>query len=164
MYCPFNKLNPSPFDGAVRLHFNTKNAKLIHTHTAAFSLPAGYTCPGADKCLAWFDLKELNTSRALGTFGTSNPKPGPLSGSLKCLALVLALGRAQASRSAPCAAEGLGSVFPISRLKLQFRQQRRGRSLTGYWRFRLNSGRRFGCMANHQSPITNHGKSPGIDW
>ena len=35
MYSPFNKLNPSPFDGAVRLRFNTKNAKLIHTHTAA---------------------------------------------------------------------------------------------------------------------------------
>lgn len=58
MYSPFNKLNPSPFDGAVRLHCNTKNAKLIHTRTAAFSLPAGFTCPGADKCLAWFDCWE----------------------------------------------------------------------------------------------------------
>lgn len=37
------------------LRFNTSNAKLRGSRTAAFSLPAGYTCPGACDCLAWFD-------------------------------------------------------------------------------------------------------------
>jgi hypothetical protein len=39
------------------LHFGTDNAKLKGTRTATFSLPAGYTCPGACDCLAWFDPK-----------------------------------------------------------------------------------------------------------
>lgn len=39
------------------LSFSLNNAKLAGTKTAAFSLPAGYTCPGAKDCLAWFDRK-----------------------------------------------------------------------------------------------------------
>ena len=53
---PFNKLQlpeiTKPENG---LSFNLKNVKLKKTGTAAFSLPAGYTCPGACDCLAWFD-------------------------------------------------------------------------------------------------------------
>lgn len=45
-------------DGPATLYFNTDNAKLRGTRTAAFSLPAGYTCPGACDCLAYFDRKE----------------------------------------------------------------------------------------------------------
>ena len=37
------------------LFFSINNAKLVGTKTAAFSLPAGYSCPGAKDCLAWFD-------------------------------------------------------------------------------------------------------------
>lgn len=37
------------------LYFSLNNAKLAGTKTAAFSLPAGYSCPGAKDCLAWFD-------------------------------------------------------------------------------------------------------------
>lgn len=55
---PFNKLNLSSYNGPSQLYFNVRNAKLIGTQTAAFSLPAGYTCPGACDCLAWFDRKE----------------------------------------------------------------------------------------------------------
>jgi len=54
---PFNKLNLpeiKPTDPE-NLYFNLKNAKLIKSNTAAFSLPAGYTCPGACDCLAHFD-------------------------------------------------------------------------------------------------------------
>lgn len=40
------------------LYFNLSNSKLEGTKSAAFSLPAGYTCPGASECLAWFDRKE----------------------------------------------------------------------------------------------------------
>ena len=58
MYSPFNKLHPTPHENGKRLHFNVKNAKLIKTRTAAFSLPAGYTCPGANECLAWADRNE----------------------------------------------------------------------------------------------------------
>lgn len=58
MISPYNKLRPSAFDGPARLSFSTTNAKLVNTFTAAFSLPAGYTCPGACDCLAWFDRKE----------------------------------------------------------------------------------------------------------
>lgn len=55
---PFNKLTPSAVDGPAVLSFSTSNAKLKGSRTAAFSLPAGYTCPGAKECLAWFDRKE----------------------------------------------------------------------------------------------------------
>ena len=57
-YSPFNKLNSPAFDGPARLYFNTENAKLINSPTATFSLPAGYTCPGACDCLAWFDRND----------------------------------------------------------------------------------------------------------
>lgn len=52
---PYNKLVLPAYEGTAVLRFNTNNAKLRKTHTAAFSLPAGYTCPGACDCLAWFD-------------------------------------------------------------------------------------------------------------
>jgi hypothetical protein len=58
---PFNKL-PKPvsaFDGPVTLRFSLDNAKLVGTKTAAFSLPAGYSCPGACDCLAFFN-RETN--------------------------------------------------------------------------------------------------------
>jgi len=37
------------------LFISTDNAKFKHTRTASFSIPAGYTCPGACDCLAKFD-------------------------------------------------------------------------------------------------------------
>ena len=40
------------------LSFGTSNAKLIKQKTATFSLPAGYTCPGAKDCHAWFNREE----------------------------------------------------------------------------------------------------------
>jgi len=52
---PFNKLKLPEVTGNEKLAFNTRNAKLVGTGTATFSLPAGYTCPGACDCLAWFD-------------------------------------------------------------------------------------------------------------
>ncbi len=39
------------------LKFGTENAKL-DKFTATFSLPAGYTCPGAKDCHAWFNREE----------------------------------------------------------------------------------------------------------
>lgn len=45
----------SAFDEPETLFFSLNNAKLAGTKTAAFSLPAGYSCPGAKDCLAWFD-------------------------------------------------------------------------------------------------------------
>ncbi len=45
----------SAFDEPETLYFSLNNAKLAGTKTAAFSLPAGYSCPGAKDCLAWFD-------------------------------------------------------------------------------------------------------------
>lgn len=62
---PFNKLAGSPITGPSILSFNTDNAKLRGTQTAAFSLPAGYTCPGAKDCLAWFDrdVKKLKDGK-----------------------------------------------------------------------------------------------------
>jgi len=56
-YSPFNKLKPVYPEFRRTLFFGIGNAKLTEG-TATFSLPAGYTCPGADKCLAWFDRKE----------------------------------------------------------------------------------------------------------
>jgi len=56
---PFNTLKLPVLDGPSFLYFNLNNAKLVATKTAAFSLPAGYTCPGACDCLAWFD-RETN--------------------------------------------------------------------------------------------------------
>ena len=58
---PFNKLPPpvSAFEGPATLRFSLDNAKLLGTKTAAFSLPAGYSCPGACDCLAHFD-RETN--------------------------------------------------------------------------------------------------------
>ena len=41
--------------GPTVLSFPTANVKLRGTRTATFSLPAGYTCPGACDCLAWVD-------------------------------------------------------------------------------------------------------------
>jgi hypothetical protein len=35
---------------------NAKLGKAIHT----FTLPSGYTCPGAEKCLSRFDRRKLN--------------------------------------------------------------------------------------------------------
>ena len=55
-YSPFNKLKPPYPEERRTLFFGIGNAKL--EGTATFSLPAGYTCPGAEKCLAWFDRKE----------------------------------------------------------------------------------------------------------
>lgn len=55
---PFNKLKPELPEGPARLFFGTTNAKLIGMKTATFALPAGYTCPGAKDCLAWFDRDE----------------------------------------------------------------------------------------------------------
>lgn len=40
------------------LFFGTSNAKLAKHGIATFSIPAGYTCPGAKDCHAWFDRKE----------------------------------------------------------------------------------------------------------
>lgn len=54
---PFNKLILPEFDGEELLYFNLQNSKLVGSRTAAFSIPAGYTCPGAKDCLAWFDRK-----------------------------------------------------------------------------------------------------------
>ena len=52
-----NKTEPttSAFEELEVLYFSLNNAKLVGTKTAAFSLPAGYSCPGAKDCLAWFD-------------------------------------------------------------------------------------------------------------
>jgi hypothetical protein len=55
---PFNKLKLAELDGPALLTFNVNNAKLKETKTAAFSIPAGFTCPGAKDCLAWFDREE----------------------------------------------------------------------------------------------------------
>ena len=41
-----------------RLKFGTSNTKLAGQFTATFSLPAGYTCPGAKDCHAWFNREE----------------------------------------------------------------------------------------------------------
>lgn len=38
------------------LFFGTSNTKLRRQQTATFSIPAGYTCPGACECLAKFDI------------------------------------------------------------------------------------------------------------
>lgn len=38
-----------------RLSFGTTNAKLNDLRIATFALPAGHTCPGANKCLTWVD-------------------------------------------------------------------------------------------------------------
>ncbi len=40
------------------LKFGTSNVKLAGTSTATFSLPAGYTCPGAKDCFSYFDRGE----------------------------------------------------------------------------------------------------------
>lgn len=40
------------------LKFGTDNSKLRKQNTATFSLPAGYTCPGAKDCHAWFNREE----------------------------------------------------------------------------------------------------------
>ena len=40
------------------LTFGDSNSKLIGQRTATFSLPAGYTCPGAKDCHAWFNREE----------------------------------------------------------------------------------------------------------
>jgi hypothetical protein len=45
----------SAFDEPDMLYFSLNNVKLAGTKTAAFSLPAGYSCPGAKDCLAWWD-------------------------------------------------------------------------------------------------------------
>jgi hypothetical protein len=55
---PFNTLTLPELDGPALLKFGTTNAKLRNSKTADFSLPAGYTCPGAKECLAWFDRAE----------------------------------------------------------------------------------------------------------
>lgn len=52
---PFNRLKLPELDGPAFLTFGTTNAKLYEQDTATFSVPAGYTCPGASKCLAWAD-------------------------------------------------------------------------------------------------------------
>lgn len=49
----------SAFEGPETLRFSLDNTKLIGTKTAAFSLPAGYSCPGACDCLAFFN-RETN--------------------------------------------------------------------------------------------------------
>lgn len=41
-----------------KLNFGNSNAKLKEQRTATFSLPAGYTCPGAKDCHAWFNREE----------------------------------------------------------------------------------------------------------
>lgn len=55
---PFNKLTLPAVEGLAVLSFSTGNAKLRKSKTAVFSLPAGFTCPGACDCLAWFDRDE----------------------------------------------------------------------------------------------------------
>lgn len=40
------------------LKFGTSNVKLAGTSTATFSLPSGYTCPGAKECLSYFDREQ----------------------------------------------------------------------------------------------------------
>jgi hypothetical protein len=55
---PFNKLKLPELDGLHTLFFGTDNAKLRDTNTTTFSLPAGFTCPGAKDCLAWFDREK----------------------------------------------------------------------------------------------------------
>lgn len=40
------------------LSFGTTNAKLVKQNTATFSLPAGYTCPGARDCHSWYNREE----------------------------------------------------------------------------------------------------------
>jgi len=56
---PFGKLKPAlPENPAACLSFGLDNSKLP-ADTAAFSLPAGYTCPGACDCLAWFDRDRM---------------------------------------------------------------------------------------------------------
>lgn len=55
---PFNTLSLPELDGPQLLKFGTTNAKLRNSKTADFSLPAGYSCPGAKECLAWFDRDE----------------------------------------------------------------------------------------------------------
>jgi hypothetical protein len=45
----------TPVITAIPLFFGTTNAKLVAEGIATFSLPAGFTCPGADKCLARYD-------------------------------------------------------------------------------------------------------------
>jgi len=49
-------LQQDPDHGLLRrhLHFGEGNSKLGE-ETLTFTLPAGYTCPGAHDCLAWFD-------------------------------------------------------------------------------------------------------------
>lgn len=41
-----------------KLKFGTTNIKLKKQFTATFALPAGYTCPGAKDCHAWFNRDE----------------------------------------------------------------------------------------------------------
>lgn len=55
---PYNKLVLPALEGNAILSFSTDNAKLKGSRTAVFSLPAGYSCPGASKCLSWFDREE----------------------------------------------------------------------------------------------------------
>ena len=55
---PFNKLKLPQVTEPEFLSFSLTNSKLAGSHTAAFSLPAGFSCPGAKDCLAWFDREE----------------------------------------------------------------------------------------------------------
>ena len=41
-----------------KLKFGDSNVKLKEQRTVTFSLPAGYTCPGARDCHAWFNREE----------------------------------------------------------------------------------------------------------
>ena len=52
---PFGKLKPRDVGPEEKLTFGTSNVKLKGSKTATFSLPAGYSCPCAKKCLAWVD-------------------------------------------------------------------------------------------------------------
>ena len=58
MNSPFNKLITDAYEGTTVLSFSLNNSKLKKTKTAAFSLPSGFTCPGACDCLSWFDREE----------------------------------------------------------------------------------------------------------
>jgi hypothetical protein len=56
---PFNRHPLVELPAAPRiLQFSSGNAKVAGTATAVFGLPAGYTCPGAKDCLAWYDREE----------------------------------------------------------------------------------------------------------
>lgn len=53
-----SQLSLPPIDEPTPVRFSTSNAKLRKQRTALFSLPSGYTCPGAKECLSWFDRRE----------------------------------------------------------------------------------------------------------